>query len=263
VRRAPCIAIATLLAVSLVDQARAWGPVGHRAIGQIASRQLSDEVRREVLDILGGASLAEASTWMDDVRSEPRYDWLEPLHYVNLDPRRGRFQGCPPRGCIVDALRDARTKVGNHALPRAERREALRILIHLVGDLHQPLHVSHRADRGGNDVGVDWFGQRSNLHWVWDTGLLRDRGRWQQLADRLEGSLRDARLAREAASWRRGDVVDWTHESYRLTLEVVYPSAAAGSKLGRSYVERYAPVAERQLLVAGVRLAAVLDAALR
>lgn len=243
--------------------AAAWGPTGHRAMAQVASRQLSDETRRDVLALLGGASLAEASTWMDDVRDNPRYDRLEPLHYVNLDPRAGRFRSCPQRGCLVDALRDERAKLADRTLPDAERREALRILVHLMGDLHQPLHVAHRDDRGGNDVAVEWFGQPSNLHWVWDTGLLRDRGRWGELADRLHARLQEALVAREAASWRRGDVVDWAHESYRLTVEVVYPSAPPGSRLGRAYAARHAPLVERQLLIGAVRLAAVLEEALR
>jgi hypothetical protein len=256
-------ALLSLYAVLGAGDARAWGPTGHRVIGQIASRQLSDETRREVLALLGGASLAEAATWMDDVRDDPRFDSLEPLHYVDLDPRVGRFERCPARGCLVDALRAAERTLGDSSAPREQRVRALRFLAHLVGDLHQPLHVAHRADRGGNDVAIEWFGQPANLHWVWDTGVLRDSGRWLELADRLGGQLRDARLEREAQAWRRGDLVDWAHESYRITVDVVYPSAPAGSRLGRAYVAKHAPLAERQLLIAGVRLAEVLERALR
>jgi S1/P1 Nuclease len=261
-RRRRTFVLLSLLALSAVD-ASAWGPTGHRAIGQIASRQLSEETRRDVLALLDGASLAEASTWMDDVRADPRYDWLEPLHYVNLDPRAGRFDSCPERGCVVDALREALRTLRTPSAPRADRIRALRLVAHLVGDLHQPLHVAHRADRGGNDVAVEWFGQPSNLHWVWDNGVLRDSGRWLELADRLTAQLRDVRIAREAERWRGGEPVAWAHESYRLTVEVVYPSAPAGSQLGRDYQAKYAPLAERQLLIAGVRLAAVLEAAFR
>jgi hypothetical protein len=92
---------------------------------------------------------------------------------------------------------------------------------------------------------------------------LRDFGRWGELADRLTARLDGADVAREAKSWRRGDFVDWAHESYRLTVEVVYPSATTGSRLGRAYVSRHAPLAERQLLIGAVRLAAVLEDAFR
>jgi hypothetical protein len=93
--------------------------------------------------------------------------------------------------------------------------------------------------------------------------VLRDSGRWRELADRLCAQLRDARVEREAERWRTGETVAWAHESYRLTVEVVYPSAPPGSRLGRAYEEKYAPLAERQLLIAAVRLAAVLEAAFR
>ena len=262
-RRRRTILLLSLLALFAAADARAWGPTGHRVIGQIASRRLSEETRSEVLALLDGASLAEATTWMDDVRDNPRWDSLEPLHYVDLDPAVGRFRSCPLRGCLIDALRDAQRTLADDSAPRADRLRSLRLLAHLVGDLHQPLHVAHYADRGGNDVAVEWFGQPSNLHWVWDTGVLRESGRWLELADRLTAELRDARLERDAERWRGGEPVAWAHESYRLTIEVVYPSAPPGSRLGRDYQAKYAPLAERQLLIAGVRLAALLEAAFR
>ena len=241
----------------------AWGARGHRIVAQIASWNLGDEARRQVRELLGRQSLVEVSTWADEVRGDDRYDWISPLHYVNLDPELGRFESCPPEGCVVDAIRSAITTLGDPQVALAERRLALKLLVHFVGDVHQPLHVSHAADRGGNDLAVDFFGQPSNLHAVWDGGILsRRQGSWRRLARRLDDSVTAADRERARAA-----IEVWVDESYQLAIETVYPSlAGAGSsaaptaRLGRDYVDRHRPIVEQRLRLAGLRLAATLNA---
>jgi hypothetical protein len=234
----------------------AWGPTGHRVLAQVATDRLSATALQESRRLLG-SSLVEASTWADDVRDDPRWQWLDPYHYVNLDPSVGRFQGCPARGCVVEGIEGALERLADPSLREAQRAIALRQLVHLVGDLHQPLHVSHAEDRGGNDVEVEWFGEPSNPHWVWDTGIVREAlGRsWRRIAEQIE-----AGLAQEtAADWEAGSVVDWTHESYRLSVDVVYPSVGDERSLGRSYAAEHADLVATQLARAGVRLASLLN----
>jgi hypothetical protein len=158
---------------------------------------------------------------------------------------------------VVEGIEGALERLADPSLREAQRAIALRQLVHLVGDLHQPLHVSHAEDRGGNDVEVEWFGEPSNLHRVWDTGIVREAlGRsWRRIAEQIE-----AGLAQEtAADWEAGSVVDWTHESYRLSVDVVYPSVGAERSLGRSYAAEHADLVATQLARAGVRLASLLN----
>ncbi|HVS13874.1 MAG TPA: S1/P1 nuclease [Thermoanaerobaculia bacterium] len=241
------------------DAACAWSPTGHRVVAQIATDRLGETARRESFALLG-TSLAEASTWADEVREDPAWKWLDPYHYVNLDPRSGRFEGCPQRGCVVDGIRNALATLRDTGRPREDRVVALRQLVHFVADLHQPLHVSHAADRGGNAIEVRWFGEPSNLHWVWDTGIVRQElGRsWREIAATLERQLRRGALG-EVEAWRTGDVVDWTHETYRLSVGTVYPSARPGARLGREYARSHSRLVETQLAKGGVRLAWLLD----
>ncbi|HVS66697.1 MAG TPA: S1/P1 nuclease [Thermoanaerobaculia bacterium] len=257
--RALAIAIGAATLCGATSPAAGWGPTGHRVVGQIATDHLGETARREVQSLLG-ASLADASTWADEVRDDPRWKWLDPYHYVNLDPSVGRFRGCPPQGCVIDAVESALERLADRSLPDLERAVALRQLVHFVGDLHQPLHVSHAEDRGGGRIEVRWFGEPTNLHWVWDTGIVRESmGRsWRSIATRIEAGLRRGD-ASPVAGWRSGSVVDWAHESYRLSVEVVYPSVTTDRTLGRSYAATHADLVTEQLAKAGVRLAWLLD----
>lgn len=254
----PFVLVLALALCASVSPLAAWGPTAHRVIGQIATDHLGDAARREVRALLG-TSLAEASTWADEVRDDPRWEWLDPYHFVNLDPAVGRFERCPQRGCLVDGLERAIERLRDPGASRSERAVALRQLVHFAGDLHQPLHVSHAEDRGGNQIDVEWFGQPASLHWVWDTGIVRVAlGRsWSGIAAQLEADqLADGARERE---WRSGTIRDWVHESYRLSVEVVYPSLADGRRLGREYAATHAKLVETQLAKAGIRLAWLLD----
>jgi hypothetical protein len=250
----------------------AWGKTGHRVVAAIADTQLSGLARAHVRQILGGAeSLDEAATWPDEMRSAPDAFWQKtatPWHYVTLNGVV--YDHAPAEGDALDALdRFTRTlKDPNASL--ADKQLALRFVVHLVGDLHQPLHVGKCCDKGGNDVKVTWFGKPTSLHAVWDSQLVdEEQYSFTELAAKLERHTSDA----DVIAWWDINPRDWISESaqYRDTL---YPTAAdkprapadkkskapAVPDLSYSYVYRFTPLMEQRLSQAGVRLAAYLNA---
>ncbi|HEV8196115.1 MAG TPA: S1/P1 nuclease [Gemmatimonadales bacterium] len=252
-----------LLAVSLLllpIPAYAWGTLGHRLTARLAMDFLSMDSRKEISRLLGGESLADASTWADSIRSERKE--TGPWHYIDV-PVDSSFEGwahyCPAEGCVLMAI-DRYTKIlEDRTRPDAERAEALRFLIHFVGDLHQPLHVGERGDRGGNDVKVTWQGRPANLHSVWDTYLISSAGLNE---DQWLGRLRkDAkRLHRkEVAS---GTPADWAAESHALSRDHVY-TLPDPPELSAGYAGENLPRAEQRLVQAGIRLAAMLNQILK
>ena len=170
----------TLLAALLLTAAApalAWGQNGHRITGAIADKHLSPKARAAVMEILGTESLAEASTWPDFMRSAPDSFWQKesvPFHYVTIPIGKG-YSGAPPQGDAATALAKYSAVLRDPRASLADRQTALRFVIHIVGDLSQPLHVGREGDRGGNDVKVSFFGDATNLHTVWDTLLIENQ----------------------------------------------------------------------------------------
>lgn len=236
----------------------AFGATGHRITAQIATWELEDDVALEVRRLLGGASLVEASTWADEVRREDAWVYTAPWHYVNLDPAAARFESCPEVGCIVDALLDAARILGDRSRSDEERVFALRIVAHMMGDLHQPMHVSHADDRGGNRIVLDFLGEEWNLHSIWDSGILsRRQGSWRRLARKIHETPRAI-----DATWSEENLLRWVAESYQLAVDVVYPSVPPDARIGRLYVDAYRPLVDAQLHKAGLRMAALLNSVL-
>lgn len=264
-------AIAFLLAVILGTDASAWGPDGHRVTGEIAWRSLSRPTRDALLAILPegrGGTLADAAAWADtDARDDRRYRWLAPLHYVNVDPGARSVTAGRECGCVVGAIEQARDGLRDRSRSRAERLEALRLLAHFVGDVHQPLHVSHPDGRGGTTIDVRFDGRERTLHRVWDGELLRRRlrelgsrrgGRWRAFAHALADSTRPS----QRAAWREAkDPRIWAEESLALAREHTF-AVRENARLGDAYYDASMPVVAARLAQAGVRLAAELDAVL-
>jgi nuclease S1 len=243
-----------------------WGRLGHRVSAKLAEARLTPAVQTAVRDLLEpGESLADASTWADEQRET--MPATAPWHYVNVPITTPRYDAefCPEQGCVVSKIEEFRKILADKSAPRPERQKALRFLVHLVQDLHQPLHVGDRGDRGGNDLQVQFFGEGTNLHQVWDSGLIeqagRDEAQWVHDLTILAAPER-------ASHWERGTVVEWANESlmearrvYRIpgTLRLM----EAGTKLGQSYEDYGLPVARHRLAQSGVRLAMLLNEALR
>jgi hypothetical protein len=259
-----------LAAVAVAGRASAWSADGHRITGEIAWREVAPETRRALRELLPRGrfeTLAEAAAWADtSARRERRYEWLEPLHYVNVDPGAERVRAPRDCNCVIGAIEVASDRLRDPEASREERVEALRLLAHFVGDVHQPLHVSHPDDLGGTTVDVRFDGRPTTLHRLWDGDLLqrrlrelgRRRGpRWrayaQSLLDRTPSELR--------RQWRASrDPREWAQESLLLSREYAF-AVRPGASLGDDYYRASMPAVADRLAQAGVRLAALLDAA--
>jgi hypothetical protein len=261
--------------------AGAWGRVGHEIVCDLAYRLLSKPGRRLLDEIRAEGGLDEPQyfyqtcTWPDEVRRGPfagtlRYHFIDsPASAAGVDLGRD----CAALDCAPVAIQRYATVVardpGGSSAGREARAQALRFLAHFVGDLHQPLHVGHVENRGGNFLSVAWFGDTGSsgspmqLHRVWDTQILASAGYHNVGATRQLLAEIDRR---DVAGWRGFDLVGWTQESHRLAETHAYrhPDGApveSGDELGASYFEAARPVVETQLMKAAVRLAHLIDAA--
>jgi hypothetical protein len=252
--------------------ASAWGKTGHRVVAAIADTQLSGLARAQIEQILGpGESLDEAANWPDEMRSAPGAFWQKtatPWHYLTLNGII--YDHAPPEGDALEALARFSKTLRNPNASGEDKQLALRFIVHLVGDLHQPLHVGKCCDRGGNDVKVTFFGKPTNLHAVWDSLLVDDEQlSFTELAAKLERHISN----QDVVKWWDINPRDWISESAEIR-DTLYPTAAdmpkpvKGKKpkksalpdLSYSYVYRFTPVMERRLSQGGVRLAAYLNA---
>jgi hypothetical protein len=237
--------------------------------GEIAWRLAAPETKDALRTLLPqgrGGTLAEAAAWADtDARRDPRYAWLDPLHYVNVNPNAKRVDVRRDCACVVGAIERERDRLADPARSRAERLEALRLFAHFVGDVHQPLHVAHADGRGGTTVDVVFEGRETTLHRVWDGDLLRERlrergrrrgPRWRAFAQ----ALADRTPPAERTAWRKSrDPRVWADESLVLAREPMF-AVRENARLGDGYVRESMPIVEQRLAQAGVRLAAELDA---
>lgn len=259
-------AAASLFLLGTLALAGGWGPAGHAIIAQIAYFELTPEARAKVDRIMGVDSIQETSAWADRVRGTDDYRWTGPLHYANPSPEHDNYdhaRDCPPEGNVVSAVRDFAAIVADESATDLDRKEALMFLVHFVGDLHQPLHAGRAADRGGNDIRVNFFGRERNIHSIWDSGIMdaaRDEP-WPLWVERLypeiDSSDRDAWLA-SGASPDVTTVGRWITESRRLAYEHCYV-LEGGETVGEDYVQGKLPVVDECLKQGGVRLGAMLN----
>ena len=259
-------------AALMSSPALAWGKTGHRVVAAIADSQPSGLARAQIEQILGpGESLDEAANWPDEMRSAPGDFWQKtsvPWHYVTLNGII--YDHAPPEGDALEALALFSKTLKDPNASRADKQLALRFIVHLVGDFHQPLHNGKCCDRGGNDVKVTWFGKPTNLHAVWDAQLVDDEQlSFTELAAKLERHI----TPQDVVAWWDTNPRDWVSESAQIR-DTLYPTAAdlpkppKGKKLKKGtlpdlsyrYVYRFTPVMERRLAQGGVRLAAYLNA---
>lgn len=253
------LAFVSALFGSLPTPALAWGQTGHRVIGEIAQHRVSGRTAAEVALLLGPEGLAEASTFADEQRSNPAVFWQTeagPYHFVTVPAGKSYAEvEAPPEGDAITALKRFSATVRDPNASKEDRATALRFIIHIVGDLHQPLHAGNGTDKGGNDVSVRWFGAATNLHSVWDTELIESRNlSYTEYAARLETRI----TPQETIDWWTADSLVWIGESTRLR-DTVYPEGD-NPALSYRYVFDHIDEAELRLEQGGVRLAAYLDA---
>ncbi|WP_144096411.1 S1/P1 nuclease [Croceicoccus sediminis] len=247
------------LSLSLSTTAHAWGQLGHRVVGQIAADNVDGRTAANIALILDhGETLAEAATWPDEQKSDPDEYWQKtsyPWHWVTVPEGKTYDEvGAPPEGDAYSALRRFTATLRDPDATREDKALALRFVVHIVGDLHQPLHNGNGTDRGGNQFKIEWFGEETNLHSLWDTALLEGNGlSYTEYADSLERHMTN----QQKIAWWDARPETWMAESIALR-DRIYPPADATS-IGYSYQWTWRPVAERRLAQGGVRLAAYLD----
>ncbi|MFT5459717.1 MAG: hypothetical protein ACI9K2_006232 [Myxococcota bacterium] len=251
----------------LATAALAWGPTGHRTVGLIAERHIQRRTARALSRLMPEESLARASTWPDHIRSDDAMLWVAPLppalaelarehhkqwHYLNADPGQSLVdaQAAQPENLVVGLERFVALAADTTADPEA-RRIAIRWIVHLVGDAHQPFHAGSAADWGGNKIAVTWFDRPSNLHRVWDEDLIAHT----ELSFTELAAFVDHASAEDIATWTSAAPVDWLAESQALVPGAVPTDPA----LSWAYAYTHTGTVERRLVQAGVRLAGVLD----
>ena len=236
--------------------AAAWGSTGHRVIGAVAQKHLTPKAAEQVNALLGDMSLAFVSTYADEIRSDNRYDHLAPWHYVNMD-QHTRYHEAEknPKGDIVTAIKTCIETLKNPTASKEDKAFYLKLLVHFIGDIHQPFHAGRKEDRGGNSIDLFWFGKRTNLHRLWDTDLIEHYNMsYSELAAHLPKRITDEKAVVMAAP-----LLDWVNQSQDLA-NVLYDKTPEGTRLGYVYhYQRFQTVRE-QLLDAGLRLAATLNA---
>jgi hypothetical protein len=242
------LTLALLFAMPL--QSRSWGRDGHEIVAQIAMRYLSQTAKDNLREILGSMQPEDASVWMDEMRVNPQYDYMKSWHYIDF-ARGSSYQSADPDN-LLNALNRAYNEVAQKKVQDRKRKEDIMIIFHLIGDMHQPLHAGYPTDRGGNDVRVNFDGNITNLHHVWDDDIIRSqRIRLQDCLD-LAQTLSDTTLK----SIRAGDMTAWLLDT-RSLLPKVYDFN--GYTISPDYLRRSKPIVVRQLLKAGIRLALTLE----
>lgn len=243
--------IATAIAFSAA--ADAWGTKGHQVVANLAYAQLTDKAKTEVNRLLAlepGATLASVSTWADETRNKTTAPW----HYVNFPRDTCTYDAardCPDGQCVVGAI-DKQLAVLASNTSDEKRLVALKYVVHLVADVHQPLHAGYADDRGGNTYQIQAFGRGTNLHALWDNGLIENTG--------LDTAAMTAKLLAASATAGEVDAARVAEESRRIVGTAgFYPDR----KVGTDYLERFTPVMEKRLSVAGARLAARLNEVFR
>jgi hypothetical protein len=251
------ILVATVFYIPL--QSMAWGTQGHRICGQIASTYLTPKARLAIEKLLCGESLALAGNWADFVRSDPDYSYLTPWHYVDFDKlyTYSEMMNYLNHDTNVDAYTKLNFLVGELKKNNPDKKTKLfylHMLIHLVEDVHQPLHAAHSDDKGGNDFKLNWFTTPINMHSLWDTQLID----FQQLSYTEYAAEINHTTAIQRAEWQKAPISKWIFESNQIT-EKLYNEVKPGDTLGYKYNFTHIATVNDRLVKAGVRLAGILN----
>jgi hypothetical protein len=258
--------LVVLFWLAAAPQVYGWGGEGHILVARLAAARLSPRVTARIAEILGpNTTLAGIASWADQVRNARKE--TGPWHYIDIPidkPHLDMLRDCPKGECVIAKIEELRRTLADKSTPPEKRKEALMFVVHFVGDMHQPLHCSDNHDKGGNDAKLEFFGRPTNLHSLWDSGLLARMG----TEDALFAELAKELTPKRAKNFAKGSVRDWAEQSHRQGQLVVYGSlpkveAGAAIQLSESYEKTGDPVVKEQIERAGVRLAKVLNAALK
>lgn len=235
-----------------VEAAMPWGVEGHQTVAQIAQTQLIPKAKSEIAKLLlleSGSSLVSISTWPDEHANKITAQW----HYINFPKGSCVYmqeRDCPNGNCVVEALQQQIKILGSNASGE-ERLLALKYVVHFMGDIHQPLHAGYKEDKGGNNYQIQAFGKSSNLHALWDSGMIKNLN---IPTDQLSLNLISDGM--KSGDYFNTDPMNAATESCNITHEEgFYP----GRIVNQSYIKHYTPILEGRLKLAGERLAQVLN----
>lgn len=253
------LTLTLILLVAFPMRAFAWDDKAHQIIGALAWKKLSEGAKRQVLNLLPpeasadpNGPLAAVSTWAD--RQRVVYREQASWHFVAIPLSESKFdwnRDCANKNCIVSKLDEKKNALQSG--PKQSRAEALMYIVHLVGDIHQPLHCADNDDRGGNMVQVKFRGKATNLHKVWDYDMVEAS---QLTVSQYVEKLRDVKAQR--GYW----IEDWANDSHQIAKTYVY-AIPSDRELGNTYYQRNLPILEMQLVKASEKLAQILDEALK
>lgn len=245
-----------ILAVVTAVNAFAWGQKGHDVTACIAERHLTDNARQTIDSILDGRSIVYWSNWLDNASHTPEYAHTKTWHYRNIDQGQ-TWENAPlnPKGDVVTAINEQLLLLGDKSRPVEDTRISLIILVHLLGDLHQPMHIGHASDLGGNKWNVKFFGRNTPLHSLWDSSLVESGHKWSfsEYADQIDRVTDD-----QLSQITTGNPETWGKETFVICTRV-YNDTPIDSNLAYDYVSLWTPIVESQLLRGGLRLSTLLN----
>lgn len=235
-----------------------WGFFGHKTVATIAENHLTEEARKAVKTLLGSESLIDVASWADEVRNQPEYRNTAGWHFVNLPLglSRSKFKDsiiAIKNENLLTALALNELIIRDSSATKNQKVIALKFIVHLVGDAHQPMHVSRAADKGGNTIQVQFDGKGTNLHSLWDSRLLDHQGlSITQLVEKDKVSKSRIR------KWQRAKPVDWLFESYKISSKL-YEEVEQNNKLDEAYYQSHIDIVNKRIEMGGIRLAGVLN----
>jgi len=244
-----------MLCSSFNNSALKWNATGHRTVGKIADNYLKSSTKRKIKKLLKGKSLAFVSTFADEIKSDKRYNDFYTWHYVNM-PLDSNYEDSDknPNGDLATGIAYCKKIITDENSSDSDKAFYLKLLVHFIGDLHQPMHIGLEEDRGGNDFKLQWFFNDTNLHRVWDTEMINGYGMgYIELAENA-----DVLTKEQVKAIQKGTVIDWINETHILTNKV-YTSVKKGDNLRYRYSYDHFKTVRSQLQIAGIRLAKVLN----
>jgi hypothetical protein len=251
--------VLTILMVTVAVILISWGSVGHKTVATIAEAHLSPVAKNSIKALLGDQTIGDIASWADEVRNTPEYKKTGPWHYVDLPLGYSfeQFSGeVKKQGAdnVYGAIRHCEEQLKSNNTTNEEKTIALKFLVHFIGDSHQPMHVSRAEDKGGNSIQVQFNGKGSNLHSLWDSGLI---GREGKTFDQMAKDYDTAKPA-DISKWQNSDPMQWVWESYQFSTKI-YGDVEKNNKLDDAYYQANIPVVQQRIEMAGIRLAGELN----
>ena len=246
----------TLVCLCTALMSWGWGQKGHDVTAYVAEQHLTPEAKAAVNDLLDGKSMVYWANWLDNASHTPEYAYSKTWHYKNINEGvEYEKMSLNSSGDVVTAIKSRIEILKDPSKSKDEKTLALKMLVHIMGDVHQPMHMGHATDLGGNRVKIKFFNRDKNLHGIWDTDLVESAHKWsysewQQQIDRL--------TPEQQSEVVKGSVDDWAKETFGIATQV-YKEMPAGANVSYNEIARWAPVIENQLAKAGIRLAYVLN----